>query len=108
LEENIVKQFNIQFDLGSINLTVNSVKSFIISNLANQVKLYPNPSKGEFIIETPESLNIQIFDVSGRIVLNNELIQGVNNVNMKTQTPGIYFVRLFNTEESTNLRLIIE
>jgi len=80
-----------------------------IENLAdNQVRLYPNPSAGNFVIEFEEvqtlGSRLEIANISGKMLYTEHLPAGTNRfeVNLNNRlVPGIYFLRLKN-----NLQII--
>lgn len=56
--------------------------------------VYPNPSKGEFVIETPfNQSTIIIYDTEGRVVYSNDQISYEEKINDFLPN-GIYFVTL--------------
>ncbi len=79
-----------------------------ISSLAaaNEIKIYPNPSNGDFFIEGNGKVQIEICNSLGEIVFAK---QGENKiaVNEKFST-GIYFVKISNGEKVQIKKLAIE
>jgi len=71
-----------------------------ISQLPNNAKLsiYPNPTKGKFTIQnintTQNMVNVIIMDITGKLVLNEQLI--LNNkqltIDLANKPAGIYFI----------------
>ena len=59
----------------------------------------PNPSKGEYTFEgLSEKYNIDIFDVTGRIIYSNYIDQNNNKVNLTGKYPGVYIYKIVNKE----------
>jgi len=71
-------------------------------------KIYPNPSNGLVFIETisKERLNVQIFDLQGKMV-QEEIVRGANNSVQLPQQKGIYLLKILNSKgESRSFKLI--
>tara|TARA_B110000090_G_C13356688_1_gene436935 strand:- start:121 stop:1713 length:1593 start_codon:yes stop_codon:yes gene_type:complete len=98
------------------------VSSYVIDSLPiNEVKLYPNPSKGSVFLEfgitkDNSSVTIEIINLNGQVLLtkkisnlakkNNHKIQ--LNENHITLESGIYFVNIYSDEFSKMFKLIIK
>ena len=91
------------FSYGAYKLLPRSssdVTEFVsISEENNSIfKLYPNPIENGFLkIETQESVRINIFDFSGKVVLSKYINRGINTINIESLNSGLYFVK-YNTE----------
>lgn len=80
---------------------------------ASSIKLYPNPATSEFTISQTLSSegNIQLFDISGKMIKN--LFQGDfgthKSINIKTDgiAAGIYLIKVSSGKQSVTKRLII-
>lgn len=77
-----------------------SVLAGIKTNLTtnNSIKLYPNINVGNFTIEIPNELlnsqiHLSVIDGMGRIVMEENLKNGNNNVNLKLVS-GMYYARI--------------
>ncbi|MCL1851382.1 MAG: T9SS type A sorting domain-containing protein [Bacteroidetes bacterium] len=70
-----------------------------------EVKIYPNPTSGELrILMNNEQLimnNVEVFDVYGKNVLSNHLI------NISHLQTGVYFVRIA-TEQGVVMRKVVK
>jgi hypothetical protein len=96
-------------------------KSFTIEQQAdvakNEVyaKLYPNPNNGQSVILeydflTDESINVRLFEVSGKKAFElNNLEGGTNTTSLALNNldSGMYLVNVFTTSERKVIRLII-
>jgi hypothetical protein len=81
-----------------INTTDNSIQE---NRKESAIKIYPNPTTGELIIEiTDQARNdvhsIDIFDVYGRKLSSNHLIATSSHhlINISSLPPGIYIVKI--------------
>lgn len=71
-----------------------------------QIKIYPNPTDGNFTIEGNNIQQINVTDITGRIISNivtvrNKMIK--QSVDLSNQPKGIYFVRI-----KTDTNVLIE
>lgn len=72
------------------------------------VALFPNPAKEKITIELLSASNatVKIFDVYGRIVAEQELVQGANSIDIQKLTSGMYFANVFCENEITSLKFV--
>ncbi|CAM3219469.1 T9SS type A sorting domain-containing protein [Empedobacter stercoris] len=82
---------------------------FLCSNLATsevnskKFSLYPNPTNGNFTVDTKEKSPYQIFDVNGKLIHQGELKIGQNSI--QTNLPkGVY---IFKTNQ-TSSKIIVK
>jgi len=75
---------------------------------ASNVSIYPNPSSGNFTVETVETTPqvIQVFDLTGRMVIS-ETITGTTNINAANLANGIYNVKIISGQSAINKKIII-
>ncbi|MBA3704948.1 MAG: T9SS type A sorting domain-containing protein [Bacteroidetes bacterium] len=62
--------------------------------LKNEIAVYPNPSNGNFIIDTKSNGIIVISDMLGREILTKEFFSGKNQVSLLNESNGVYIVRV--------------
>jgi len=85
------------------------------SGFANNLNMYPNPTNGEVtvevILENAAAIDMQILDITGRIVYSEafSLNQGLNTmpINLSFLSQGIYIVNFKNSDISLNRKLIL-
>ena len=66
-------------------------------NYLTDLKIYPNPVKNHFYVETDcENLDIEIYDIMGRCVLENDNYNGNSLIDISDLKSGIYFVKIKN------------
>jgi Secretion system C-terminal sorting domain len=80
-----------------------------IATTSNNVKLFPNPAKGSFAINTDlENYNIELRDVTGKLVYNqNNINQTFFNMDIKNIEAGTYFVKISNASSSEVVKLMV-
>ena len=85
-------------------------------SLVKDLVIYPNPTVDEavvcFFVEKPKTIELSVADVSGRIVLQNELVRpvfGENQFKINTTAfdNGIYICRISADGEVTSAKLIV-
>ncbi len=66
------------------------------------LKIYPNPSTQTLSIESniPSNSTVLIFDQTGRIILQKDMVNGLLKVNTETMSSGIYTIQLGETVKS--------
>lgn len=87
-----------------------------IEEVISNPTVYPNPITNNGVLEfNTNSTNVTvvtIYDVSGRIVMNNKHTtnKGINKVQLATSelTNGMYFINIQNGNNKTNLKFIKE
>lgn len=73
----------------------------------NDLKIYPNPSSGKFIVFGLQSpVEIQVFNSIGQIVYNKTVNQKQETVNL-SEANGIYFCRINNGAFTKTQKIII-
>jgi hypothetical protein len=88
-----------------IEVTV-GINSFIA---INGISIYPNPSNGNFSIETSklEKQTMQVFDVNGKLVLSQTIQMGKTNIEASTLAEGVYSINITHNGGVERRRLVI-
>ncbi|HEY1045049.1 MAG TPA: T9SS type A sorting domain-containing protein [Bacteroidia bacterium] len=81
--------YNKLSNIGIIKRTGQFTGIRTIANSSPDVKVYPNPSSGNLNIESDKMFNLQVSDVSGKLILEESNTQTLN------LEPGIYFLKFF-------------
>ena len=70
--------------------------------------LYPNPSNGNFFIQTHlnDHLNMKIYDINGKLMYSKKSMRGLTNFNLNLSN-GLYFVYLTSKSIHQTQKLII-
>ncbi|MEZ5012919.1 MAG: T9SS type A sorting domain-containing protein [Chitinophagales bacterium] len=65
---------------------------------ANTIQCYPNPAKGITTLSIPcpitPNMQLQIFDISGRMILQENITKDQTEINLRRYTPGMYLYAL--------------
>jgi hypothetical protein len=76
-----------------------------VEEIAANVNVFPNPSNGIFTIHVEDVYNLEVFDISGK-VMNTLLVDGSTTIQIDTK--GVYFLRFSNENESFTTRVIVQ
>lgn len=73
------------------------------------IKIWPNPA-GEYVaFDMQEALNghVRVTDISGRVMAEQPLVQGNNQISLAGVSPGMYIISITDAETHTVFRQII-
>jgi hypothetical protein len=79
-------------EIGVIRVT-NDVLDILTQQL-NKINGYPNPFHSYYIINNPIPIEVEIYDVNGRVYLNKYLEVGQNIINTSHLSSGFYLIKL--------------
>ena len=86
-----------------------------ISTLSNKefsqkdIKVYPNPSKGLFKVETPSTEGtIEVIDALGRNIKSVTISSDITEVELTGQNKGVYIFKINQSNNSITKRVIVE
>lgn len=96
----------IELDTGSDTLTITNIQTSIIDNSFSEISLnvFPNPSNGQVFIElkglrTNEAVQVEIFDLSGKQVLNEQYTGNTLTVPASSLNKGMYLIRVSKADK---------
>ena len=92
------------------SIHVNNGTTGILQNSGKIVgSVYPNPVNVNFVIETntSETQNLQIFDVTGKMVLN-QTVNGKVNIDASNLDNGVYFMQVKTKQSATSQKIIVQ
>ena len=79
-------------EIGVIRVT-NDVLDILTQQL-NKINGYPNPFHSYYIINNPIPIEVEIYDVNGRVFINKYLEIGENIINTSHLSSGFYLIKL--------------
>ncbi|KGO83817.1 hypothetical protein Q762_00790 [Flavobacterium cauense R2A-7] len=72
-----------------------------------KITVYPNPSTGVFNIVSQQDLVVEVYDLVGKLVLNQKIAIGTNSVDISNFSSGVYLLKAFdNSGNSESYKLI--
>ena len=74
----------------------------------NNIKLYPNPSNGNFIIEGENINNITVVDINGRVIKSININSTKINIELLDKQKGIYFAKILSDNKVIVKKLIVK
>ena len=82
---------------------------------SGSVKIYPNPSQGEFTLEVslqqPEAFEVRVTDLVGQTVLESEVqFQQRDQIelDLRGNAPGVYFVNMTNGKQKVTKKIVLQ
>lgn len=83
-----------------------------LENYKNKnLKLYPNPSNGDFIITFENIIQansmLEIFDVNGKMVFSHKINNQQEQINANSLGSGLYFLKIINGETNVFKKIVI-
>ncbi len=73
----------------------------------NTAIVYPNPANSKFIVETNSNAILTLSDLSGRIVMNQQLTRGKHEINVDPLKKGIYLVHIRQQGQTQTTKLVV-
>ncbi len=71
------------------------------------IKLYPNPTAGTFVLEAPQKGNLVIYDTRGATIGEYAILRGSNNIALPQLSAGIYMGKFMGDDgKITMLRIV--
>lgn len=86
-----------------VSLLITAIES--ISN--EEISIFPNPARGIISIKTPSAMEMEVIDISGRILMKESLNSGLNRVDLSGRKPGLYYLKLKQDQKIRVEKLVI-
>ncbi|HNA19538.1 MAG TPA: zinc-dependent metalloprotease family protein [Chitinophagaceae bacterium] len=77
--------------------------------ITQKVSVFPNPVKDVVTVKIPDlqsSASIRVFDMYGRMVMQQNSSQRLTQLNVSKLTSGVYIVRVKNAEQENAIKII--
>jgi len=74
------------------------------------IQLYPNPNNGKFNISRTNNkeINILIYNISGKLILNKTFSSEILSVDISYFSKGVYFIKVLGNNKIENKKIIIK
>lgn len=72
-----------------------------------EIEIYPNPSSGALIINTPEPVSLKILNLEGQLVYSNQEQASSFQLDLSELSSGIYVLSAFSGNKVWNKRIIL-
>lgn len=88
--------------------TVSVTSLSVLEATIDTIEIYPNPVKNEIHIksETNPVINIEIFDINGKLVLTKK--NNLDTIIVNKLPSGVYFIKLYTQNNNTSWKFIKE
>lgn len=89
-------------------LVINESATNGITSLSNnkELKLFPNPANNLINLYMPENAEIMIINMSGKMVFQQNVNIGLNNIDISNLPSGIYFVKMQSKTTNEILKFV--
>ena len=77
--------------------------------ITQKISVFPNPVKDVVTVKIPDlqsNANIKVFDMYGRMVMQQNSSQQLTQLNVSKLTSGVYIVRVKNAEQEISIKII--
>jgi hypothetical protein len=81
--------------------------SGITSNIADMMKIYPNPADQRFFIDNSNGAELLVYSLKGELMINIKVLNDKQEVNISQLSRGLYFVNIRMNGMSRIEKLII-
>jgi hypothetical protein len=77
-----------------------------VQELADQIRMYPNPASTSLNLQLPENGQVRIIDMLGNQVIESSSTLKDQNIDVSNLTKGIYFVQVMIGNEVVSLKML--
>ncbi len=72
------------------------------------IRIYPNPTENNFIIEGEDIYSVKIVDIIGKVILQKIIIDSEITIDLKNETKGVYFVSVKTNKGISTKTIVLE
>ncbi|NPA44716.1 MAG: T9SS type A sorting domain-containing protein, partial [Chlorobi bacterium] len=98
-------------ETGNWKAEVSCVEASGINDIAfDEVKIYPNPTKGIVTISTTNYYNskIDVFSLNGKKVYSINAVSDKTNIDLSSYVKGIYFIKVTSDNNVSNFKIVVQ
>ena len=70
-------------------------------DFSSNIKVFPNPSSGEFFINSDSKTKTIIYDATGKFVTSKNIDFGTSKIDFSSYSNGIYLMKIINESNQT-------
>ena len=85
-------------------LTITNVPSLLNKN--NGLTVYPNPATNDLTIESSQQATMEILNIQGQTIMQQQLQQGKTNIDISWLAKGVYILRLYSNDKTEVARIV--
>jgi len=94
--------FDYEIEVIDCLTSVTSTTSYPILNL------FPNPSQGIYNIELNDKVEISIYDIHGRPIIQSSFNKGINAINIEGESKGIFILEIYQGGKLIGIEKIVK
>ena len=87
------------------------IDEMTLENNLNEIKIYPNPTQGIFMVDasnSKENVNIKVFNTLGQEITNKTIVNGQkSSIDISGVNRGVYLIQLKSASENRTERLMV-
>jgi hypothetical protein len=92
----------------TVQVKVSSCAGILENGAGLQLSIYPNPNNGEFVVQSPEDIELSLVNELGQLITRISLNEGNHHqVSLQGIAGGIYFVTGGNGKANVNQKVVI-
>ena len=81
--------------VGNVTQNPNLIVEASLKEVEHNIKIYPNPvSEVLYITNSTNNKSLLIYDVTGKLISNQSIQEGLNVVDVKTFAKGTYLIKI--------------
>ena len=105
-----INDYGNHFYMDNININGQNILSIEEGESINtNTLIYPNPTKGIFNIRTDaNNMKVEVYSTLGRLVANEIIHGGVQQIDLSKQAKGVYFVKLMHKGTTEQRKLVVQ
>ncbi len=106
LKQEIIKiQTFYDLNIGGCNLKTTGIKSI---HPYREILIYPNPSTGNFTIQSPQAATLKLFNIQGQLVRATSIEAGFFQWDLSAQPKGIYILKAQTQNTVKREKLVLQ
>lgn len=79
-----------------------------LANMSQELRIYPNPTKGLINIQIEDVEGVEVSDLTGEIVLKLKSNKAEQTLDLSSQSPGVYLLKITTNKETHIRKLVLE